>query len=150
MRFPPDAFPTLERKTSTTMELPEKPSDFKAVQKDTDEMGYVELRNYIQKLSSEGYDVSRYRVDMYGKIAFPMVSIIMAVIGISFSLRSERSGGVAAAIGVGIVIGFSYWIVYALALSLGRSMALPPLLGAWTANILFAAAAAFMFSRVRT
>jgi lipopolysaccharide export system permease protein len=148
--FPEGRFPILERSPSAVFDLPEKPSDFKVVQKDTDEMGYAELRTYIKKLKSEGYDVSRYLVDMYGKIAFSIVSIILAVIGVSFSLRSERSGGVAASIGVGIIIGFSYWIVYAFALSLGRSLTLPPLLAAWLSNILFAAAAAFMFSRVRT
>lgn len=148
--FPPGGFPALERAAEKTIDLPETPSDFKSTQKDTDEMGYMELRDYIRKLTAEGYDASRYLVDMYGKIAFPIVSIIMSVIGVSFSLRSERSGGVAASIGVGIVIGFSYWIVFAFTLSLGRAMTLPPLLAAWTANILFAAAAAVMFSRVRT
>jgi len=149
-KLPPGAFPVMERVPSKIIDLPEKPSDFKIVQKDTDEMGYVELRDYIRKLVSEGHDASRYLVDMYGKIAFSIVSLILAVIGISFSLRSERSGGVAASIGVGIVIGFSYWIVYAFTLTLGRSLTLPPLLAAWTANILFAIAAAVMFSRVRT
>jgi lipopolysaccharide export system permease protein len=148
--FPPGAFPVMERVPSKVMDLPEKPSDFKVVQKDTDEMGYVELRDYIRKLISEGHDASRYLVDMHGKIAFPVVCLILAVIGISFSLRSERSGGVAASIGVGIVIGFSYWIVHAFTLTLGRSLTLPPLLAAWAANILFAAAAAVMFLRVRT
>lgn len=150
VRFPPGQFPTVERAASTVIDIPEKPADFKVVQKDTDEMGYLELRDYISKLQSEGYDASRYLVDMYGKIAFSVVSIILAVIGVSFSLRSERSGGVAASIGVGIVIGFSYWIVFAFALSLGRSLTVPPLLAAWLSNILFGAAAAVMILKVKT
>jgi lipopolysaccharide export system permease protein len=148
--FPRNQFPVLERISSAVINLPEEPEDFTAVQKDPDEMGYIELRDYIGKMKSEGYDVSRYLVDMYGKIAFSGVSIILAVIGVSFSLRTERSGGVAAGIGMGIVIGFSYWIVHALALSLGRSLTLHPLPAAWLANILFGIAAAFMLSRVRT
>lgn len=148
--LPYGTFPVMERAPSKVMDLPEKPADFKIVQKDTDEMGYVELRAYIGKLIAEGHDASRYLVDMHGKIAFSIVSLILAVIGVSFSLRSERSGGVAASIGVGIVIGFSYWIFHAFTLTLGRSLTLPPLLAAWAANIVFAAAAAVMFSRVRT
>lgn len=148
--LPHGTFPVIERVPSKVIDLPEKPVDFKIVQKDTDEMGYLELRTYIGKLIAEGHDASRYLVDMHGKIAFSIVSLIMAVIGVSFSLRTERSGGVAASIGVGIVIGFSYWIFHAFTLTLGRSLTLPPLLAAWAANILFSIAAAVMFSRVRT
>ena len=113
-------------------------------------MGYLELKNYVKKLQFEGYDSTRYLADLHGKIAFPLVSIILAVIGISFSLKTERSGGITKSIGAGIVIGFSYWVVFAFALSLGRSGTLPPLLAAWLANIIFGSAAAVMFFRVRT
>jgi lipopolysaccharide export system permease protein len=53
-------------------------------------------------------------------------------------------------IGAGIVIGFSYWLVFAFTMSLGRSGTLPPLLAAWLANILFGAASIIMFLRVKT
>jgi Predicted permeases len=149
-RFHSDDFPSIERVTSRVIDIPEKPLDFKAVQKDIEEMGYLELRDYVKKIQSEGYDATRYLADLHGKIAFPLVSIILAIIGVSFSLRSERSGGVAQSISVGIITGFSYWIVFAFALSLGRSGTLPPLLSAWIANIIFASAAAVMFLRVRT
>jgi lipopolysaccharide export system permease protein len=149
-RFPPGGFSTLERFTTKVVNIPEKPSDFKVVQKDAEEMGYLELKNYVKKLQFEGYDSTRYLADLHGKIAFPLVSIILAVIGISFSLKTERSGGITKSIGAGIVIGFSYWVVFAFALSLGRSGTLPPLLAAWLANIIFGSAAAVMFFRVRT
>lgn len=148
--FPQNQFPVLERALSVTVDIPEKPEDFTVVQRGADEMGYIDLKNYIEKLQSEGYDVSHYLADMYGKIAFSVVSIILALIGVSFALRSERSGGTAAGIGAGLVIGLSYWLVYAFSLSLGRSLTLPPLLSAWFADILFGGAALFMFSRVRT
>jgi len=88
---------------------------------------------------------------MYGKTAFPIVSIILAVIGVSFSLlKSERSGGISQSIAIGIIIGFSYWIVYAFSLSLGHSGTLPPLLSAWAANLFFGAGAVVMFTKVKT
>jgi lipopolysaccharide export system permease protein len=149
-RYQRAGFPTLERKASQKVALPEKPDDFKIVQKDADKMGYTELKRYIRKIRDEGYDVTRYLADLHSRISFAFVSLILAVIGISFSLKSERSGGIALSIGIGIAIGFSYWIVHAFFLSLGRSGALPPLLSAWTANIIFAAAALFLFTRVRT
>jgi lipopolysaccharide export system permease protein len=149
-RFPTGEFPVLERVTQQTIDLPEKPEDFKVVQKDVETMGYYDLKRYINKLHSEGYDATRYIVDLHGKTAFPLVGIILAVIGISFSLRSERSGGIAQGIGIGLIIGFSYWLIYAFGMSLGRSNALPPMLAAWFANILFGIASLWLFVRLKT
>ena len=149
-RFDDGEFPVLSRVKQQVVDLPEKPSDFQEVQKDVEVMGYFELKRYIRKLQSEGYDATRYVVDLHGKIAFPLVSIILAVIGVSFSLRSERSGGIAQGIGAGLVIGFSYWLVYAFGMSLGRSGTLPPIVAAWFANILFSTASAIFVPRVKT
>ena len=54
-------------------------------------MGYFELRQYVKKIQAEGYDVSRYLVDLQGKIAFPFVSLILVFIGMSFSLRRNEA-----------------------------------------------------------
>jgi len=142
--------PSIKRIPSRIVALSEKPSDFMVVQKDTEEMGLLELSRFTKKIGSEGYDTMRYRTDMHGKIAFPLVSVILAILGVSFSLKSERSGGIAQSIGLGIVIGFSYWIVFAFAISLGRAGTLPPVMAAWSANVLFGTAATILFMRVKT
>ncbi|MBU2053699.1 MAG: LPS export ABC transporter permease LptG [Proteobacteria bacterium] len=149
-RFQSGEFPTLTRVKQQAVDLPERPSDFRVVQKSADAMGYFELKRYINKLRAEGYDATRYAADLHGKVAFPLVGIILAVIGICFSLRSERSGGIAQGIGAGLIIGFSYWLVFAFGMSLGRSGALPPLIAAWFGNILFGAASVWMVLRIRT
>ena len=148
--FPEDGFPLLEKVSSKVIALPESPSDFMAIQKSTEEMGLIELNRFIKKTRSEGYDTTKDRTDMHGKIAFPLISVILAILGISFSLRSERSGGIAQSIGTGIIIGFSYWIVFAFAISLGRSGTIPPVAAAWTANFIFGIVALIMFMRVKT
>ena len=148
--FPEGGFPSLEKEPSRIIDLPERPEDFMAVQKDTDEMGLVELSSFIKKISTEGYDTITYRTDMHGKIAFPLVSVILAILGISFSLKSERSGGISQGIGTGIIIGFSYWIVFAFAISMGRAGTIPPMLAAWAANLILGFAALIMFIRVKT
>ena len=149
-RFDNGAFPVLSRVKQQVVDIPEGPSDFQLIQRDVETMGYSELNRYIRKLQSEGYDATRYIVDLHGKIAFPLVSILLAVIGVAFSLRSERSGGIAQGIGAGLVIGFSYWLVYAFGMSLGRSGTLPPFIAAWFANILFGAVSLYLIRRVKT
>jgi lipopolysaccharide export system permease protein len=142
--------PVLAWSKEKTIDIPEKPADFKVMQKDVEKMGYFELRKYVKKIQLEGYDVTKYLVDLHGKIAFPFVTLIMVLIAVPFSLRSERSGGVMQSLGIGIFIGFSYWIVHAFSMSLGKSEILPAYLAAWAANILFCAAGAFLFSKINT
>ena len=148
--FDKNNMPVLERSKELIINIPEKPNDFKIIQKDAENMGYFELRKYVNKIQSDGYDVQLYLVALQGKIAVPFVTIILVIIGVSFSLRLERSGGVMQSIGVGIVIGFSYFVFHAFGMTLGRSGMLPALLAAWAANIIFSVAAALLFYRVRT
>ena len=142
--------PVLEWSSEKIINIPEKPNDFKVMQKDAEKMGYFELRKYVKKIQLEGYDVTKYLVELQGKIAFPLVTLIMVFIAIPFSMRSERSGGVMQSLGIGIFIGFSYWIVHAFGMSLGKSELLPVFLAAWAANILFGAVAAVFFYKVHT
>jgi len=142
--------PVLEWSKERTITIPEKPNDFKVMQKDAEKMGYFELRKYVRKIQSEGYDVTKYLVELQGKIAFSLVTLIMIFIAVPFSVRSERSGGVMQSAGIGIFIGFSYWIVHAFSMSLGRSEILPVILAAWGADILFGLAAAILFYKVHT
>ena len=100
-------------------------------------MGFRELRAYTAKLKKEGYDTTKYKVDMWGKLSFPLVSLIMALLGIPFAIRHGRSGGVAAGIGMAVIIGVVYWIVLALALAMGHSGALHPIIAAWGSHLLF-------------
>jgi len=150
VRFDSAGFPVMERYGEKILDFPETPSDFRVIQKDSEQMGYFELRKYIQKIRTEGYDATRYLADLHGKIAFPFVCVLLAVIGISFSLKTERSGGLAGSIFAGLIIGFSYWILFAFSMSLGRSGTLPPLLAAWLANLLFGLSALVLFKHVRT
>jgi len=150
VRFDAAGFPIMERYQEKILDLPEKPTDFQIIQKDSEQMGYFELRKYVRKIRSEGFDATRYLADLHGKIAFPFVCILLAIIGISFSLKTERSGGLAGSLFVGLIIGFSYWILFAFAMSLGRSGKIPPLLAAWLANLIFGLSALYLFKHVRT
>jgi lipopolysaccharide export system permease protein len=135
----PDGTPSMEKFPQMIMPIREKPSDFGEIQLSPNEMGFFDLRRYARKLAAEGGEATPYLTDMHAKIAFALVPLILTLTGILFSVRSERSGGIARSIGLGIAIGFSYWIVHAFSVSFGRSGILPPLAAAWVANVLFMA-----------
>jgi lipopolysaccharide export system permease protein len=114
-----------------------KIEDLQVLDGDADNMSIRKLNEYAENLKRGGYQAYRYLTLMHTKIASPFAALIMVLLGIPFALKNSRSGGVAMGIGVGVGIGFAYFIVNAVLLSYGRSGALPPLVAAWGANMLF-------------
>ncbi|MFI5305625.1 MAG: LPS export ABC transporter permease LptG [Nitrospiria bacterium] len=140
----------VEKFEKERIDLDKTPQDFKEIGIQEDRLKYDELRSYVKKLSAEGYIATRYWVDLYGRIAFPVVNIIMAIIAIPFGIKNDkRSGGISKGIGISLAIGFSYWVIYALSTSLGHSGMIPPLLSAWLANLLFTAIGGYLFLTIR-
>jgi lipopolysaccharide export system permease protein len=113
-------------------------------------MSFLELRTYVQKLQESGHQVGKYVVHLYSKLSFPLIHVIMALVAIPFALVSPRSGGRAVGIGIAIVIAVGYWVVHSMAISFAKADLLPPMLAAWTANIVFAGLGAALFLRART
>ncbi len=115
-------------------------ADLKVVAKSADNMGFLDLWQYCESLKDGGYDTTRYRTLLHAKLSLPFAALVMAFLGIPFSLRDGRSSGIGIGIGLSMVIGFGYFILNSLLLSLGQAGALYPLVAAWAANLIFAAA----------
>lgn len=131
------------------VDIPETPQTFEREEKKAEEMSLSELRRLVKKLREEGYDPTRYRVDMQAKISFPFGALVMAFIGIPFALRSGRTRGLALGLGASLFIAFIYWATHSLSLSLGHAGALPPWAAAWLANLLFIAFGIWLFLHIR-
>ncbi|MCF8109890.1 MAG: LPS export ABC transporter permease LptG [Desulfobacteraceae bacterium] len=121
-----------------------KPEDFRKLARDAEETSFTELWQYIERTRAEGYDATKYRVDLHAKVAFPVVCLVMSLMGGCLALKGKTGEGMAASFAYGIVTAFVYWSVYSFCLSLGYGEVLPAWLSAWTANILFGFAAMFL------
>ncbi|HTK92546.1 MAG TPA: LPS export ABC transporter permease LptG [Verrucomicrobiae bacterium] len=132
------------------VKMPEDIQDFTKVQTAPEIMSFVELRAYVQKLQETGHQAGKYIVELYSKLSFPLVHLIMALVAIPFALISPRSGGRAVGIAIAIVISVGYWLVHYMALAFAKADLLPPFLAAWTANVVFAGLGAALFLRART
>jgi lipopolysaccharide export system permease protein len=119
------------------------PESLKIVVKKSEEMSYRELRNYVKRVEAEGYDATPYRVDLYAKIAFPFICLILSVLGIGIAAGGRVRENLPVVIAFGIGIAFLYWIFYSFCLSLGYGGMLPPVVAAWTANVVFMSFALF-------
>jgi len=112
-------------------------------------MGFFELWEYIRTLEKDGYDTAKHRIDLWSKVSFPLVNFIMALVGIPFALKTGRHSGIAAGVGLSVVIAFSYWMVYALTRSLGQGGMIPPAVAAFFPDLLFVAIGSLMYGYVR-
>ena len=135
---------------SRLLPMPEHIDDFIQVQNAPDTMSFMELRAYVARLRDGGHRVTRYLVQLYAKLSFPLVHLIMALVAIPFALVSPRSGGRAMGIGVAIVIAAGYWVVHSVAIAFAQADLLPAALAAWTANIVFAGIGTALFLSART
>jgi lipopolysaccharide export system permease protein len=112
--------------------------DLKKVADYTSNMGFFELRRYARKLGKGGYDITRYLADMHARVALPFSACVMVLLGMPFAVRSGRTVSAALGIGQSLAIGFVYFVLNALLISLGHNGVLPPLVAAWSANVIFA------------
>ena len=127
----------------------EPPSYFNQEERESDTLGFKELRRHIASLQKLGLDVTALRVQLHRKISFPVVTVVMTLIGIPFAFVVARRGalyGIAAA----IVIAIFYWGCLAIFEALGSTALLPPMLASWAPNVLFGAAGLYLMLTLET
>src|ERR1700692_2178552 len=134
---------------ATYPELTEPPGYFKKEVKQSSEMSYEELRRYIHDLEQSGFDVVRLRVQLQKKIAYPMITLVMAILAVPFALSAGKRStlaGVATAIGIGVV----YWTLSGLFEAMGNLSQLPPGIAAWSPDLVFGFIGGYLILRMPT
>jgi LPS export ABC transporter permease LptG len=127
----------------------EPPEYFKKEVKQSLEMNYEQLRRYIHDLQQSGFEVVKLKVQLQKKIAFPIVTFVMGVLAIPFALSAGKRGavaGVATAIGIAVV----YTVVSGLFEAMGNISSLPPVLAAWSPDVIFALVGGYLVLKVPT
>jgi lipopolysaccharide export system permease protein len=118
--------------------LEERPDDFAKETRKPDEMSYPELRSYVERLRASGSRVSNYLVDLHLKLAFPLVNLIVVMIGAPIATRL-RMQSAALGFGLSVTISFFYYAFMRTGQALGHNGALPPYLAAWLGDLVFGA-----------
>ncbi len=134
---------------STFPEIKEQPTYFKKEYVPSQEMNYGELSAYIDGLKESGFDTKRLVVQLYKKIAYPLITLVMAILAIPFALSMGKQGSLTG-IAVAISLAITYWVVALIFESLGNVNTLPALLAAWTPDLLFGIAGAYLLLRTPT
>ena len=139
----------IERFHELSMRSMEPPDYFTKELRESSQMTYLELTEYIDELSQAGFDVIRLRVALHSKVSFPLAALVTLLIGVPFSFTPGKKGALYG-IGIAIVVGLTYYITTRVFAFMGDSAILPPLMAAWAPNVLFGVAALYGLFTVRT
>lgn len=122
------------------MDIDETPEDFLKQRLDVDAMNIAQLNQYIKRFQASGATsaINNLLVDLHSKIAYPIGSFVVVLIGLPFGLMIGRRKALTfTSVGIAAGIGFLYYVTNAVGLALGKGGALNPIIAAWFAPGLF-------------
>ncbi len=96
-----------------------------------------------------GTEVDHLKTELNKKISFPVVSVIMSLLGVPFAFSLGRRGALYG-IGTGVFLGIVYWGAFGVFGVLGSNGMLSPVIAAWGPNLLFAAGSVLLVSGIRS
>ncbi len=114
-----------------------------------DQLSLLQLRKYIAHLLTNLQDARSFELAYWSKLTLPLAIAVMLLLAIPFVFGSIRANRMGRNLFVGIMIGI---VFFAASKALGYVVIvykLPPLLGATLPTLGFAAAAGFLYQRIR-
>ena len=130
-------------------EIHEDPGYFEKESLQSQEMNFGQLSRYIGDLRQSGFDTMRLRVELWHKLAYPFIAVVMAVLAIPFALSMGRRGSLEG-IAVAIAVALAYFVVDGLFGALGNVNYLPAALAACSSDILFGLVGGYLLLRTPT
>jgi lipopolysaccharide export system permease protein len=127
--------------------IPEKPADFLMEQREARQLNLVELSTYIHQLERNGADDHKEKVIFYSKFATPFGCLIMILLAIPWGWNIRKYTGVMINFGLSALVAFFYIGGMQVGQHLGEIGSIPPFLGAWLANLVFAVLGGFFLIR---
>ncbi|MFQ6007423.1 MAG: LptF/LptG family permease [Candidatus Zixiibacteriota bacterium] len=120
----------------TLPDIKDKPEDFAKRIGKPEDMGYEELKSYIDLMKRTGGPHLQESIDLDIKLSYPLTSVIVVLISIPFA-SNPRRGGIAVSIAAGAIISLVYFVLFRVLQSAGYNEKIPKLLAVWGVNGLF-------------
>ncbi|HEU4607043.1 MAG TPA: LptF/LptG family permease, partial [Chitinophagaceae bacterium] len=124
--------------TPTKMiKLAVKPTEIRPDKYLKDKMTTPELRKFVRAEELRGSEgLNEYKVELYRRDATPFSVIILTLIGAVVASRKTR-GGSGLHLAIGIVTAAIFVVMDKFSLTFSTKGDFPPMLAAWTPNIIF-------------
>lgn len=129
----------------TTIVLNVKPDDIRFDKYLKDKMTTPQLMQYIKDEEARGSEgLNEFKVERYRRDATPVSVIILTFIGAVVASRKTR-GGSGLHLAVGIITAAIFVVMDKFSLTFSTKGNFPPLLAAWTPNIIFSLVAVWLY-----
>lgn len=143
------SFPLTSQFKQKTVVMGEDSKDLGATGNTSEVLSLDELSKFIKKNKEAGLDTIRYEVDLQSKYSYSLSALVMALLGIPFSVGRSRSGGAMRNIGLCLALIFTFYIFYTSSITLGNYGHLSPMIAAWAPIVIMSSLAYFFIRRVR-
>ncbi|HXY24251.1 MAG TPA: LPS export ABC transporter permease LptF [Candidatus Acidoferrum sp.] len=130
-------------------ELTEPPSYFNREVRQAFQMSLGELGRYIEGLHRAGFDVATLMVQWHKKLAYPLMAPVSMLLAFPFAFLVGTRGAIGG-VALGVAIAIAYWAIAALLEAMGGVGQLPPLLAAWSPDIIFFFLGLYFFFKMPT
>lgn len=109
-------------------------------------VGFSELSRAIDRLAEEGAPTTAAKAALWQKIALPMATLLMPVLGAIAGFGGQRGGQIFARSAIGMALGFAFFVADNFMMAMAKFGAVPPLLAAFGPLLLFLSVGfAFLF-----
>ncbi len=102
-------------------------------------MATYDLFTYIRHLEANGQAAQRYEIEFWKKVFYPLSCLVMVMLALPFAYLHFRSGGIAAYVFAGVLIGISFFLLNNLFGYVGILQNWQPWLAAATPGLLYMA-----------
>ncbi len=102
-------------------------------------MATYDLFTYIRHLDANGQTAQRYEIEFWKKVFYPLSCLVMVMLALPFAYLHFRSGGIAAYVFAGVLIGISFFLLNNLFGYIGNLQNWQPWLAAATPGLLYMA-----------
>ena len=121
-----------------------QPSDFSFAESQKEIMTSAELKEYIGYMYKSGQpDIEFFEVELYRRTASAFSIYLMTLIGVSLASRKVR-GGLGWHLVLGIGLSAIYEVIMKFTITFSTNASLPPLLGVWIPNFIYAGLAIYL------
>lgn len=141
---------TKEIPENSPLPIPEDPKYFGQELRPAEQMSYAELEDYVDNLKEYGLSTTSEEFELYWKLSFPFLPLIMTLLGLPFAFTRVRKSGALTGVAISIGMVIIYWGMMTLFKAMGETGYLPALLAAWAPNISFAGIGILMFSNLKS
>lgn len=131
-------FPEKDVFKTLTIQLNERPEDFKEFEADLTTLNFFKLRKFIAKISATGINTNEYQVLLWQQVSLSLICAIFSLIPLSALFKpNRRSDSFGKSVITSLLLTLIFWITFSLSINLGNSGKLPSVIAVFAIPAIF-------------